>query len=96
MNTLYPHHVGHWVGMDVHDTEGVGRGTRLEKGMCVTIEPGVYIPDTDAYPPEYRGIGIRIEDDVVVGDDEMGGPLVLTADVVKEVVDIEAVMAGIV
>ncbi len=61
------------------------------------IEPGLYIPDSPTYPPEYRGIGIRIEDDVVVGGKESGGaPLVLTTEAPKEISDIEAVMAGLV
>ncbi|KAJ3028109.1 hypothetical protein HK097_006029, partial [Rhizophlyctis rosea] len=90
MQKLYPHHLGHWVGMDVHDTEGVMRGRRLEKGMCITVEPAVYVPDEERYPEEFRNIGIRIEDDVLVGDT---GPVVLSESVPKEVEDVERVMA---
>ena len=87
----YPHGIGHWLGLDVHDAglteiEGVSRA--LQPGMVLTIEPGLYIPpsDTDA-PKELRGIGIRIEDDVLVTEN---GPEVLTHGVPKEVKDIEA------
>ena len=65
------HGTGHMLGMDVHDcakarkeahTEGV-----LKEGMILTVEPGLYIqPDDTLFPPEYRGIGVRIEDDVLV------------------------------
>ena len=44
VNKLYPHHLGHYLGMDTHDTMVVDRNTRLAPGMVVTIEPGVYIP----------------------------------------------------
>ncbi|KAH9271122.1 hypothetical protein BASA83_006664 [Batrachochytrium salamandrivorans] len=97
INTLYPHHVGHWLGMDVHDTPTIRRNVKLVQGMVVTIEPGLYIPDSLFYPEIYRGIGIRIEDDIAVGGPSTGGsPIVLSADTPKEIVDIEAVMAGIV
>jgi len=59
--------------------------------MVVTVEPGLYIaPDDETVDPKWRGIGIRIEDDVVA---TQNGPLVLTAKVVKTVEDIEALMA---
>ncbi len=66
----YPHGVSHWLGMDVHDaglyTVG-GESRPIEPGMAFTVEPGIYIPANDASAPtEYRGIGIRIEDDVLV------------------------------
>ncbi|ROW03086.1 hypothetical protein VMCG_05780 [Cytospora schulzeri] len=87
LETLFPHHVGHYVGLDVHDCPGYGRGVPLRKGHCVTVEPGVYVPDDDRWPVHFRGMGIRIEDSVCVDDE---GPLVLTTEAVKEVVDIEA------
>ncbi|KAI9206845.1 peptidase M24, structural domain-containing protein [Polychytrium aggregatum] len=90
MNALYPHHISHWIGLDVHDIGTVSRGKKLEAGMTVTIEPGLYIPDSPRYPPEYRGIGIRIEDDVLVGTKT---PIVLTAEAPKEIVDIEHCMS---
>ncbi|KAJ3041305.1 hypothetical protein HDV00_009577 [Rhizophlyctis rosea] len=91
MNRLYPHHLGHWVGMDVHDTGSVMRSRKVGVGMCVTIEPAIYIPDSTLYPPEFRNIGIRIEDDVVVTE---GGPEVLSRSVPKEVGDVERVCGG--
>lgn len=54
--------------------------------MIITIEPGIYVPFDDKFPAKYQGIGIRIEDNVVIGKDE---PFVLTANTPKEVVDIE-------
>lgn len=87
LEVLFPHHVGHYVGLDVHDCPGYGRSVPLRKGHCVTVEPGVYVPDDDRWPEHFRGMGIRIEDSVCVDDE---GPLVLTTEAVKEVVDIEA------
>ncbi|KAJ3017339.1 hypothetical protein HKX48_003585 [Thoreauomyces humboldtii] len=97
MNVLYPHHVGHWLGLDVHDTHAVRRTTRLQSGMVVTLEPGLYVPDTPDYPEGFRGVGIRIEDDIAIGSQETGwAPVVLSVEAPKEVVDVEAVMAGVV
>lgn len=90
---FYMHGTGHWLGLDVHDVGGykTKEGPRhYEAGMVVTIEPGVYISPKDTTVPEkWRGIGIRIEDDIVV---TFEGPQVLTASVVKEIDDIEALM----
>ncbi|KAM3833007.1 xaa-Pro aminopeptidase 3 isoform 2-T2 [Vipera latastei] len=84
-----PHHVGHYLGMDVHDTPDVSRSTLLQPSMVITIEPGIYIPEDDTSAPErFRGIGIRIEDDVVVTENV---PLILSADCPKEIYDIEQV-----
>ncbi|TVY68773.1 Intermediate cleaving peptidase [Lachnellula suecica] len=87
MDILFPHHVGHYIGLDVHDCPGYPRNVPLTSGYCVTVEPGVYVPDDERWPAHFRGIGIRIEDSVCVQDDS---PLVLTTEAVKEVVDIEA------
>jgi intermediate cleaving peptidase 55 len=87
--TLYAHHISHHVGLEVHDCSTLQRGLVLKKGNCVTIEPGVYVPNDEKWPKHFRGIGVRIEDDVVVGD-KNGTQIVLSADAVKEVVDIEA------
>lgn len=63
-----PTHIGHYLGMDVHDTPHITRGAPLRPGMVITVEPGIYLPKGDQQiPKEFRGIGIRIEDDVVVG-----------------------------
>jgi len=91
---FYMHGTGHWLGMDVHDVgsykqEGVWR--TYEEGMVVTVEPGLYIaPDDETVDAKWRGIGIRIEDDIVA---TKNGPLNLTAKVVKSVEEIEALMA---
>jgi intermediate cleaving peptidase 55 len=87
LDILFPHHVGHYVGLDVHDSPGYPRTGVLRAGQCVTIEPGIYVPDDERWPAHFRGIGIRIEDSVCVQDEN---PLVLTTEAVKEVVDIEA------
>ncbi|KAN0119990.1 Peptidase M24, structural domain containing protein [Hyaloscypha variabilis] len=87
LDVLFPHHVGHYIGLDVHDCSGYPRSVPLKAGHCVTVEPGIYVPDDKRWPEHFRGIGIRIEDSVCVQDDS---PLVLTTEAVKEVVDIEA------
>ncbi len=70
---LAPHKVSHWLGLDVHDVGAYnpqGASRVLEPGMVMTIEPGLYIgEDDEAAPPDLRGIGIRVEDDVVVTED---------------------------
>lgn len=86
---MYSHHISHHVGLEVHDCSTLPRGETLKKGNCVTIEPGVYVPDDERWPKHFRGIGVRIEDCVVVGEDK-GLETVLSVDAVKEVVDIEA------
>ncbi len=88
----YPHGVSHFLGLDVHDagkTElAKGQGRPLEERMVLTVEPGIYIPAQDLEaPPELRGLGIRIEDDVLITAE---GPEVLTQGVPKEVHEIEA------
>ncbi|HKV56370.1 MAG TPA: aminopeptidase P N-terminal domain-containing protein, partial [Candidatus Binataceae bacterium] len=87
----YMHRTSHWLGMDVHDV-GIyrvsGQSRTLEPGMVLTAEPGIYIaPDDDAAPEEFRGIGIRIEDDVLVTAD---GHEVMTAAIAKTVAEVEA------
>jgi len=88
---FYMHRTSHWLGMDVHDV-GLyrvgGESRTLEPGMVLTVEPGIYIaPDDTEAPEEFRGIGIRIEDDILVTSD---GYDVMTAAVPKSVADIEA------
>lgn len=67
---FYMHRVGHWLGLDVHDVGDYrpgGEWRQLEAGMALTVEPGIYVsPQNDRVPPAWRGIGIRIEDDVVI------------------------------
>ncbi len=89
----YPHGVSHYIGLDVHDTglyQVGGEARKLEPGTAFTIEPGLYIPadDKDA-PEELRGIGIRIEDDVVI---TATGCENLTSEAPKEVSELEALV----
>ncbi len=90
---FYMHNTSHWLGMDVHDVGDYKQGedwVPLRPGCVLTIEPGLYIAkDRTDVPEKYRGIGVRIEDDVLV---TTGEPDVLTKDSVKTVEDIEAIM----
>ncbi|MDR5860071.1 M24 family metallopeptidase [Halomonas eurihalina] len=89
---FYPHGTSHWLGLDVHDVGTYRRDGEprcLTPGMVITIEPGLYMPDDDDLPAAFRGIGIRIEDDVAV---TLEGCEVLTRAVPKQVADIEALM----
>ena len=90
---FYMHRAGHWLGLDVHDVGEYrvdGRWRQLEPGMVLTIEPGIYIAaDNTKVPKRWRGIGVRIEDDVVVTEQ---GCEVLTGDVPKRADEIEALM----
>lgn len=91
---FYLHSTSHWLGLDVHDVGEYrlqGEPRPLEPGMVLTVEPGLYIPPDEDIAPEFRGIGIRIEDDVAVTTE---GHEVLTADVPKRVADIVALMAS--
>lgn len=91
----YRHKTGHWLGLDVHDVGEYridGASRLLEPGMVFTIEPGLYIPaDDTTVAPEWRGIGIRIEDDVLITRD---GHRVLTAALERSAEEMEALMAG--
>ena len=91
----YMHGTGHWLGLDVHDVglyHEPGESRALQPGMVVTVEPGLYIPiDDESAPERYRGIGVRIEDDVLV---TAGEPDVLTADIPKSIADVEAACQG--
>jgi Xaa-Pro aminopeptidase len=87
----YPHRTSHWLGLDVHDAgsyaEAPGQSRVFAPGMVITVEPGLYIPADDERAPEsLRGIGVRIEDDVLITDDE---PVVLTNDAPKDPVEVE-------
>ncbi|WP_018013536.1 Xaa-Pro aminopeptidase [Teredinibacter turnerae] len=92
---FYMHRIGHWLGMDVHDVGDykVGEEWRvLEPGMVMTVEPGIYVPpDNKKIPEKWRGIGVRIEDDVAVTKE---GNKILTAGVPKTVAEIEKLMRG--
>jgi Xaa-Pro aminopeptidase len=90
---FYMHTTGHFLGLDVHDVGNYNVGGKprpLEPGMVFTVEPGLYFSaENEGIPPELRGIGVRIEDDVVITDD---GFEVLTAAIPKQIQDIEAWM----
>ncbi|MCB1326464.1 MAG: aminopeptidase P N-terminal domain-containing protein [Spirochaetales bacterium] len=90
---FYMHRTGHWLGHDVHDVGTYyldGTPRPFEDGMVLTVEPGLYFADRENVPAAFRGIGIRIEDDVVIQGTK---PLVLTAAIPKELDDIEAMLA---
>jgi Xaa-Pro aminopeptidase len=91
----YMHRTSHWLGMDVHDVGAyflAGSARPLEAGMVITVEPGIYIAhDAEAVPEAYRGIGVRIEDDVLV---TVEGCSVLSEAIPKSVEDVERACAG--
>lgn len=93
---FYMHRVGHWLGLDVHDVGDYRVGDEwrlLEPGMVMTIEPGIYIsPHNKDVARKWRGIGVRIEDDVLITRD---GCEVLTAAAPRTVAEIEATMAAV-
>jgi len=92
---FYMHTAGHWIGLDVHDVGDykVGGEPRvLEAGMCLTVEPGIYIAtDNLNIEAKWRGIGVRIEDDIAITET---GNINLTDGVPKEIADIEALMSA--
>lgn len=92
---FYMHRIGHWLGMDVHDVGDYkidGQWRLLEPGMVMTVEPGIYVaPEDKTVARKWRGIGVRIEDDVLI---TKSGCEVLSADVPKTVKDIEKLMSG--
>ncbi len=93
---LYMHRTGHWLGLDVHDVGAYRLGefpVKLDQGMVLTVEPGIYISDRFPVPEgqpyideRWKGIGIRIEDDVLVCN---SGPDILSSDAKKSIEDIE-------
>lgn len=91
---FFMHGLSHWLGLDVHDVGDYGpdHSRVLEPGMVLTVEPGLYIAPDANVPAEYRGIGIRIEDDILITE---SGNENLTAKAVKSPDDIEALMASV-
>ena len=90
---FYMHRVGHWLGLDVHDVGGYekeGKIRSYKNGMITTIEPGIYISQKENVPDKFKGIGIRIEDDVLIENDK---PKVLSS-AIKEIDDIQHLMAS--
>ena len=91
---FYMHRAGHWLGLDVHDVGEYRIGDQwrmLEPGMVLTVEPGLYIPPDAEVPRKWRGLGIRIEDEVLV---TRSGCEVLTAGLPKAAAEIEGLMAA--
>jgi len=91
----YMHGTSHWLGRDVHDVGayvgGDGKPAAMPRGAILTVEPGLYFGNRDRrVPAELRGIGIRIEDDILIG---RAGPVVLTGDAPKSIRDIERACA---
>ncbi|KAG7596400.1 Aminopeptidase P N-terminal [Arabidopsis suecica] len=86
---LNPTSIGHYLGMDVHDSSAVGYDRPLQPGFVITIEPGVYIPSSFDCPERFQGIGIRIEDDVLITET---GYEVLTGSMPKEIKHIETLL----
>lgn len=96
---FYMHGTGHWLGLDVHDAGAYRDLTREDKpsrpllaGMALTVEPGIYVRSAPDVPEQFWNIGIRIEDDVIVGHGDNGGARVLTGAAPKTVAEIEALM----
>lgn len=88
VRSFFPHHFGHFLGLDVHDVNSK-TFPKLEPGMVLTVEPGIYLPKEENVPEKFQGIGIRIEDDILVTKD---GCKNLSQSIPKEISDIEAVM----
>lgn len=82
IHKLMPHHVGHYIGLDIHDCPGYPRNKSMQAGMVVTVEPGIYVPHDERWPAWARGIGMRIEDSVCVDEES---PFILSTEAVKEV-----------
>ncbi|KAH9843656.1 peptidase M24 [Rhodofomes roseus] len=89
---LYPHFVGHPVGIDLHESSHFDRHAPLQAGMVITVEPGVYVPPSAHFPKHFHNIGIRIEDEVLVGEEH---PVVLSVSAPKEIADVEGACQGL-
>jgi len=91
---FYMHKTSHWLGLDVHDVGNYGADGHhraLESGMVFTVEPGIYLAaDDEDVPAEFRGIGVRIEDDIAITED---GCENLTESIATDPEDVEALVA---
>jgi Xaa-Pro aminopeptidase len=93
---FYMHRTSHWLGLDVHDAglyvDGAGKSRALEPGMVLTVEPGLYFGDGQLeYDRRWRGIGVRIEDDILVTE---AGSENLSAAAIKDPAEIERVRSS--
>jgi Xaa-Pro aminopeptidase len=93
---FYMHGTGHWIGLDVHDVGSYtlrdGETKRpLEAGMVVTVEPGLYVQRDADVAERFRGIGVRIEDDVLCGAE---GPVILSDGIPKEIDELETIVGS--
>lgn len=84
---VYPHFVGHPLGIDLHDCPTFQRHTRLEAGNVITIEPGVLMPEHPSIPKHFQNIAVRLEEEVLVGKRD---PTVLSVNAPIEIADVEA------
>lgn len=95
LGKYYMHKIGHWIGLDVHDVgsynDAAGAPRLLENGMCLTLEPGLYLNKSKHVPAELHGTGVRIEDTVAIVRNKTE---VLTGSAPKSVAEIEAAMAA--
>ncbi|GAA5889606.1 hypothetical protein JCM8208_001071 [Rhodotorula glutinis] len=89
---LYPHFLTHPLGVDLHDTMTFSRNEKIQEGMVITIEPGVYVPPLAHFPKGFHNLVVRIEDEVLVGADDQ---TVLSVNAPKELVDVEACCQGL-
>ncbi|CAL1703435.1 unnamed protein product [Somion occarium] len=89
---LYPHYVGHPIGIDLHESSEQYRSRPLQEGMVVTVEPGVYVPPSPSFPTHFHNMGIRIEDEVLVGKNH---PTILSVNAPKEIADVEGACQGL-
>jgi Xaa-Pro aminopeptidase len=87
VNKYYPHGLSHHIGLDVHDR---GISPTLKKGMVITIEPGIYIPENSKCDPKWWGIAVRIEDDVLIRENDYE---ILSAFAPRKIDDIEKMIA---
>ena len=90
---FYMHKIGHWLGIDVHDAGDYmenGEFMKFKPGMVTTVEPGVYIPSSANVEDRWKGIGIRIEDDILV---TKNGPVNLSSEAPRTTKEIEEMMA---
>ena len=90
LRKLYPHRIGHSLGLDVHDVAALRADTVLEPGMVVTFEPGLYLrKDNLDIAEQWRGLGVRIEDNIVVTEHK---PINLSEELPSAVQDLQAVL----